>query len=250
MEKQRELTESFFCSAAEANPQQELAMTMLAGKIIDIATTHANALGIGNPFMPAPSMGWVLSRLTIDLPEPPALNSSFTLTTWVEGWNRHFSTRDFCIATEDGKVCGYARTVWMVLDTETRANAGLAGLDFDTSLISDRECPIPRQARHRALPECPAAPLYRFKYCDLDAYRHVNTLRYLQIIQNQMPLEVYDRNRLTRIELSFLHEARYGDTVRINRADDENGTSTDFCMEQAADGTPVLYARTFFTPRK
>lgn len=253
MQKQKEFSQTFFLSAGEADAEREMALPLLVSKLIDIATAHANSLGIGNPDMPDKNTGWVLSRLTTDMTKYPKVNSSYTITTWVESWNRHFSERAFCISDENGKPLGYARSIWMVLNTSTRANAGLANLPFDTDMICDRECPIPRQAKHRKLgdeanPATSEPTSYRFKYCDLDSYRHVNTVRYVQLLLNQMPLERYDNYRLTRLELAFLHEARYGMTARILRADDPEDTNLiSFYMED--DSSPILYSRIFFAPR-
>lgn len=50
-------SQSFFLSAGEANAEQEISLALLTSKIIDIATAHANSLGIGNPSMEALGCG-------------------------------------------------------------------------------------------------------------------------------------------------------------------------------------------------
>lgn len=242
-----EYSEIYFLSANETNPEGEMALQVLVSKLIDIATAHANSLGIGNPDMPDPDMGWVLSRLSVEMTSYPRVNDTIRITTWVESFNRHFSQRAFAIEDEEGKVYGYARSIWMVLNTKTRANAGLGQLQFDQALISGRECPIPKQAKHEKI-ECETAATYRFTYCDIDAYRHVNTVRYVQLLLNQKGLPVYDANRVSRLELSFLHEARYDETIRIHSSGSADGM-TAYYLEDADDSHPILYARIFLTPR-
>lgn len=248
-------SQEFFLSAGEADAEKEMAMPLLVSKLIDIATAHANSLGIGNPDMADPDLGWVLSRLTIDMTELPRVNDTYSISTWVEGWNRHFSTRCFMIARPDGTPLGYARSIWMVLNTKTRANAGLSGLHLSDGIISSKECPIEKQAKHVKIGEgglkatAPAVD-YTFKYCDLDSYRHVNTVRYVQLLLNQMPLERYDDNRLQRLELSFLHEARYGMRVTLQRHDEPGNSLHSSYYIEADDATPILFARTLFTPRR
>lgn len=234
-------SERFWVSAGDTDPQQRLSLPTLTAKIIDVATIHANRLGIGNPDMPSPSMGWVLSRLTIDMTRYPAINSYFRLSTWIEDWNRFFSSRCFCIEDDEGKVLGYARSVWMVIDTATRRNAGLSALSLPEELICRKPCPIPHQEKHQPIDARPAA-VYRFKYCDLDAYRHVNTVRYVQLLLNQYPLEAYDSGAVARLELSFLHEAVYGETVEIIHKDPA------LLLQSADSSKPILYARILFNP--
>ena len=60
-------SEKYFLSAGEANAEQELSLPVLATKIIDIATAHANSLGIGNPDMADIHSGWVIRKSTIPM---------------------------------------------------------------------------------------------------------------------------------------------------------------------------------------
>ena len=124
-------SQAFFLSAGEVNAEAELSLPLLTAKIIDIATAHANSLGIGNPSMEERGAGWVLSRLTIEMTRYPRVNENYTLSTWVESWNRHFSVRCFCISDPEGKPMGYARSIWMVMNTRTRDNEGLGPVSYN-----------------------------------------------------------------------------------------------------------------------
>lgn len=256
---EKEYSESFFLSAGEVNAEGEMSLPILTSKIIDIATAHANSLHIGNPDMQYLGAGWVLSRLSIEMDSWPRTNDSYTVTTWVEGWNRHFSVRDFCFSSPEGKIYGYARSVWMVMTTDTHENYGLSHLSFPPEFISDRACPVPRQAKHHPILRADAEgtdgqsrateppAFYRFKYCDIDYYRHVNTVRYVSLLLNQFPLEFHDNNILRRFELNFLHEASYGMTVEILRCDSDGDTAITLSREGSVQ--PLLYSRLKFRPR-
>ncbi len=258
----QEYPESHFLSAGEVNAEGEMSLPILASKIIDIATAHANSLGIGNPDMPDTDMGWVLSRLTVEMERWPRADETYSITTWIEEWNRHFSLRCFCIADAGGSTLGYARTVWMVMNTRTRENAGLSRLNLAPEMVSARECPIDRQAKHRTIVEAgnmenaPRNSLtateetgcYRFRYCDIDFYRHVNTVRYIDLLLNRFPLERYDRDFIKRVELNFLHEAKYGTEVRILTSKSEENPEL-FNMALVSDDKTLLFARLLFAGR-
>lgn len=245
-----ELSESYFLSAGEVNAEGEMALPLLVSKIIDIATAHANALGIGNPAMEHLGRGWVLSRLAVEMTRYPRVNEKYTLTTWVEAWNRHFSVRNFMVSDAEGHPVGYASSIWMVLDTRTRENAGLAHLSPPADMLSDRPCPIARPGKHcvilpmeenqpshadqltpqgqssqrQLLPRGQVratAPAVRhtFGYVDLDFYRHVNTVRYVALLLNQYSLADMDRKYVHRFEMAFLREGRYAEPVELLRAD-------------------------------
>lgn len=252
----------FFISANESNPEGELAVNILTGHLIEVATAHANSLGIGNPDMAGMNAGWVLSRLTVEMHRYPKVNTDYTVTTWVEAMNRHFSTRAFEITDEDGTTAGYARSIWMVLNTETHENFGLSHLDLTRVPLPGRQCPIPLQARHREIIEpgdaeppkgalvanCPTRT-YTFRYNDIDFYRHVNTVRYVTLLLNAFSLEEFDRNFLSRMELSFLHEGSFGETVEIMRHDNETQRHSAFSLVSRTRKTPILFARLTLSPR-
>lgn len=257
-------TQTFFNSAAEANAERELSLPNLVTKIIDIATAHANAIGIGNPDMADLNAGWILSRLTIQMTRYPGVNEKYSISTWIEGWNRHFSTRDFSIADADGHIIGYARSIWMILRTTDRTNVGLTHLNLPDEYIVGRPVPIEPQTKHfRIFPpgtELPEASkdlvathkpfTYRFQYSDIDFYRHVNTIRYIVLLLNRFSLEDFDRTFVERFELSFLHEAVYGQDVEILRHDIPDGDlASSFSIVDAAARTPLLFARFRRSPR-
>lgn len=247
---EKTITRTYYLSAAECNAQQEMSLPMLVQKLIDVATEHANILGIGNPFMPKPDMGWVLSRLTIEMNRYPRENTDYTITSWVEDWNRHFSHRAFSISDTDGNILGYARSIWMVLNTSDRTNAGLSGLNFKPEWISDIKCPIPMQEKHVRIEPDGHESVYCFKYCDIDFYRHVNTVRYIDLLLNQFSMQAYDDNIVSRLELSFLHEASYGTEIRImKQLADTNRRLYRLYLESADATIPILYSRLSFSPR-
>ena len=264
-------SQSFYLSAGETNAEQEISLALLTSKIIDIATAHANSLGIGNPSMESLGCGWVLSRIAIEMERYPRVNETYTLSTWVEGWNRHFSVRNFKISDSKGEAYGYAISVWMVLNTSTRENAGLSHLHMNPEMISGETVPIGKFGRHPAIVPMPEAKektaeaeekemprgavratepakSYVFQYADLDFYRHVNTVRYVTLLLNQFTLDEMDTTQVRRLEMAFMREGRYGETVSLLRADD--GLQTIFSLVDAAAGVPSLSAALVRCPRK
>lgn len=256
-----EFSQSFFLSAGETNAEQEISLPLLTSKIIDIATAHANSLGIGNPAMESLGCGWVLSRIAIEMERYPRVNETYKLTTWVEAWNRHFSVRNFMISDGSGNPLGYASSVWMVLNMKTRENAGLSHLSFSPAMISDRPCPIARPGKHTViLPEnhegdMPRGSLratspsidYTFRYSDLDFYRHVNTVRYVSLLLNQFSLDEMDSTQIGRLEMAFMHESHYGQKVVLRRSDADLQTS--FALSDAEAGTALFSAVVSRRPR-
>lgn len=256
-------SQKYFNSPNESNPEGELALNILVSNIIETATAHANSLGIGNPVMSHLGAGWVLSRLALEMTAYPECNSCYTLNTWVEGWNRHYSTRCFSFEDKDGNVIGYARSVWMVLDMNSHDNFGLSHLLLPEGSVLDKECPIAPQSKHtdilpmdtpadevsaKALRANAPTEYYNVKYNDIDFYRHINTVRYVTMLLNRYSLDEFDAKFVKRLELSFLHEGSFGDTIRITRHNFSKEESAFSLFSEKAQ-RPVVFARLILRPR-
>lgn len=259
---QTEYSQEFLVSANEANPEGELAVHILISNLIVVATKAALELGVGNPSMAHLNAGWVLSRLTLEMTEYPKVNTEFRIITWVENWNRHFSIRDFEIQDENGKTVGYARSIWMVLNTITHENFGLSHLTLPDNAISNKKCPVKKQEKHVDILPYNSQELsksaiianteerkYTFQYNDIDFYRHVNTVRYVSLLLNSYSLDEFDRSYLSRLELSFLHEGNFGETVEIRRFNNDE-TLSSFSLYSEQKQLPILFARIKLSERK
>ncbi len=216
-----ELTLTSFHSAAECNAQSEMSLPMLTQRLIDAATAHANALGVGYADLVKENIGWVLSRISVEMTRYPGINEIYSITTWVEGLNRRFSARNFMIADGEGNVIGYARSIWVAIDFTSRRPADISAM-LDKIIPSDRLCPIEPLPRLPEIQSPERVVTHKFRFSDIDFNRHVNTCRYIETIINQWGVDFYDLNRISRFDIVFLSEIHFAEQVEIliERADD------------------------------
>lgn len=210
----KEFSKTYYLAAGECNPQGELPLTLLMTRIIEVATLHANSWGVGYERLIRDNQVWVLSRVAIEMTEYPKVNTNYKLTTWIEDYNRHFSQRNMRIDDENGKPLGYVRTIWMVIDMNTRASVDIEKLGYIRENVSDIPCPIEPQSRLRPIEQGHAVD-YTFGYMDCDFNRHVNTVRYLSLLMNMFDMDCYDHYFIRRMELSFIKETHYGETAQF-----------------------------------
>lgn len=218
----KEFSKEFYMSAGECNPQGEMPLSLLVSRIIEIATLHANSWGVGFDRLIKDNHAWVLSRVTTEMKRYPKAGEDYVLTTWIEDYNRHFSQRNIEIASTDGEVLGYARTIWMVIDLGARTGVDISQLSYIRSNVSPKECPIEPQSRLRPVADATRTVEYTFGYTDCDFNRHVNTVRYLELMMNQFDLSHYDNNVIERMEMAFVKETHYGATAKVMINDAES----------------------------
>lgn len=211
----RIFSKQIFIKASHCGPQQDLPLQSLVAEIIDIATEHANQLGIGYAYMIKHDAAWILGRVSLAIDRFPECNKSFTLSTWIVNINPYFSERAVAIIGEDGKRIGFAITVWMAIDINKRHAARLDRLFPQGLPVSD--IPADMEPRER-LPKITAPDNrseHTFQYSDMDCNRHVTTTRYVEQIVNLHDMDFYDTHRITRFDITFHAETHAGDTVVI-----------------------------------
>ena len=86
------LTNTWFLTAGETDARSLMPITLMAARAIETATEHANALGIGYTELAEHRLGWVLARLSIEVLRYPGINETYSMSTWIEGYNRFSAT--------------------------------------------------------------------------------------------------------------------------------------------------------------
>ena len=76
-------SKTYTVEPAEGNGQQELPLTLLAKRILEVATLHAESWGVGYSTLIKNRQVWVLSRLTVEMYRYPLINEHYTLQTWI-----------------------------------------------------------------------------------------------------------------------------------------------------------------------
>lgn len=238
-------TTHYHLTAAQCNAQRELAPAQLVQQIIEVATEHADALGVGFKDLQANGNLWVLSRVAIEMKRYPRLLEDYSLITWIESYNRHFSERNVEISNDKGEILGYARTIWVAININTRRPADLSYISYISDTVSDHPCPIPKQGKIRPVDPPQIVHEYTFRISDIDLNRHVNSTRYVELILNQMDLADFDEFYLSRFEIEYKHEAHFNDTVEVASAMTECGLISCISLVDK----PICLARSTMTRR-
>ena len=80
--------------------------------------------------------------------------------------------------------------------------------------------------------------------------RHVNSSRYIELLLNQWDLDFHDRNRLTRFEIAYMHEALFDELCEVRLAETRNGRRLSVRAElTTGDGSPICRSLLIFSPR-
>jgi acyl-ACP thioesterase len=209
--------------------------------MLNVAGIDADRKGFGVSNLQNHSFTWVLSRLGIEIFTQPEQYTPIGIDTWVNEFNRLSSTRNFRLHSE-GKLLAAGVSQWCMLNMETRQVVDMSLLKdtYERAMVAESS-PIAAPARLR--PSEPTSTSERkVVYSDIDFNRHVNTLRYVDMVFDAIPLERIEHNNGMRIDFNFIAEARYGETLIVGCSEQEN----IYQFEISSEGKTLCRARVEF----
>lgn len=182
--------------------------------MLNVAGVDAHNKGFGVAALQGQSFTWVLSRLAVEIKRQPMQYDDVSVQTWVNEFNRLSSTRNFNVCLGD-EVLASGVSQWCMLNVETRQAVDMSLLkDVYERAMVDAPSPIaaPQRLRGAEYEVVMSRPVV---YSDIDFNRHVNTMRYIDIIFDALPLEIVEQNNGLRLDINFIAEARYGETLTL-----------------------------------
>ena len=213
-----------------------LMMGHLGNHMLNAADFHSTDRGFGMRYLLRINRSWVLSRLAIEMEEMPKMYTKFNVETWVESAMRYFTSRNFRVVGEDGQVFGYGRSIWAMIDTETRQPTDLFAIDngaINNWIEKDKECPIDKGGRVKMGDEAQLVRTIDTNYSDIDINGHINSVKYIEHVLDLWDLDWYREHAIKRFEIAYVAEAHQGDKLSFYR---EQTGEQEYCVRICKDG--------------
>ena len=202
--------------------------------ILGAAGEDAHSRGFGVAALAEKNYGWVLSRLCFELDYLPREHSEFTIYTWISDYNRLSSTRNFELVDAEGREFGRAVSQWCMIDYATRMPVDMNTMaKAHEGNMVDAPSPCERPRRIGVITSEPVVE-HKVVYSDIDFNRHMNTMRYIDIIFDTLPIEVPEQLNGFRLDMNFVKEARYGDNL-VLMAEERDGARMFEYRNEAGD---------------
>jgi len=241
--------ETFTICTWDVDQSDKLTMSSAFNFCQEVAGNHARALGVGAEVLREKGFAWVLSRMSLSLEERPGWGARIVVRTWPRGKDRLFAIRDYQLMTPDGRLFGSGRSAWILLNTTSLRPQRVESLGVE----------IPDNPGLDALPDgakgveartgLQARGDRRAGYSDIDYNGHVNNARYVQWIQDILPIQALLAAPSLRLDINYLAEVRPDERAFLSMAEITNDVPAGFYAEGTlADGTtPCFRARLSLT---
>lgn len=209
------LAEPFHCDYS-----QHLFMGHLGNHLLNAADFHSNDRGYGMSVLGPQHRTWVLSRLAIEMERMPKAYDHFTVETWVESVMKFFTSRNFAISASDGSVLGYGKSVWAMIDTQSRQPVDIFSINdglIKEYVETEKPCPIAKSGRVKVTADAELVRTIDTYYNDVDVNGHINSIKYIEHVLDLFDIDFYKANRLKRLEVAYVAETYQGDKLSFYR---------------------------------
>ena len=190
-------------------------LASLGSSILNTAGVDAYGKGFGVDVLNADNHSWVLSRMAIEIDRRPEQYTDYTVATWISDYGRVLSTRNFTLTDAAGCEFGRAVTQWAMIDLTTRSAVDLSwvGREHEEAVVP---VPPPAAMPRKIRSVTPTQRTeHRVVYSDIDFNRHVNTMRYIEMMLDMLPVELLTCEAPVRLDIHFQKECRFGQTLSV-----------------------------------
>ncbi|MCC8035190.1 MAG: acyl-[acyl-carrier-protein] thioesterase [Rikenellaceae bacterium] len=193
--------------------------TSLMNHILQAAGDDADLNGFGIKDLNIGNCSWVLSRMCTEFYRRPGQGEEIDVKTWVADVGKLMTTRNMIVFDGSGERIAVAVTQWAVINIDTRhavdirANVDYRGKTDDEPIPGDPPVRVPR------IDSEPAATK-KVQYSDIDFNRHMNAMKYIEWIIDNVPIDLIQADALKRIDINFLKEAVLGRQLSLHTIED------------------------------
>ncbi len=245
-------TENYKVRSYETDVNARATIQTIVNYLQNSGFNHALILRKAGGLSHDSSTAYFLTRQRVRMFRYPEWQETITINTWLEPRIKKYAVREFEILDSDGEIIGCA--------TNSAAFFDLKEKRVIPASEKMRDIPVP--PRERALDDpferIPRPVVGEFsvefstRLADLDMYRHVNNVVYVEWAVETLPLEVWEGWTLHDHEINFRSEAGLGDVIEAEAEEVTCGNTRIFLhrLTRKSDGKEVALLRTWWEKNK
>lgn len=200
-------TEKFKVRISDLDYKKEVSLNSIMKYFLETAFKHEDFLIESRQGEKVENYAWVIYKWIVNLDETACLGESLKVNTWLSKVDRFLLDRSFELINEKGKRIAKAKSVWNMVNTESRSLMRIpkemelaeqvVDMDFfpKDRKLSDIDDGLESSREEREV----------LTY-DVDANNHMNNLSYLQKILDSIPFDLLKDNRIRSAEIIYKRE--------------------------------------------
>lgn len=212
----------------DADLHNQLKISSIFNYMQDIASFHADELGVGYKALQENQIFWVLSWAKVEIKSLPSYGETIKIKTWAKGKERLFYMRDFIFYNDRDEEIIKGTSAWLLLDSKTKRMTDLVKVGLDLPSFPDEHAIDEFPGKFNFLLEEGRDYKRKIFYSDIDINRHVNNSRYLEFILDCYDESEHEKNKIKAVTIAYKGETHFMDELTINRSSLSDKENSDF----------------------
>ena len=183
-----------------------------------IATMHAEAAGLNDELYAATHTAYVLAKLALHIDRTPRVDETLTVTTRPERCKRAVNKRITFFYDAAGQQVAVLDSRWVLIDTDKRLILRKHPEAFNDCWAEDVPFELPMKMVKAAPEDCAPAGEYTATYSRCDMNGHMNNTRYVDILCDALPWNVWDEGEVCDLKVYYHREVPRGASFALLQA--------------------------------
>lgn len=241
MSLQEKIGVEFSVASYESDLNGRMSLFSLFNRFQELAGIHAEKLRVGYDALRESDLGWILSRIKLNILSMPGWGEDVQLYTWPKRIDRLFALRDFSLQDANGQSLVLATSAWLLIDVKTNRPKRIETLPINLQFPGAPDA-VPETPDKIQMPDNMSAVFEKPVWLsDIDTNQHVNNAQYAKWIGDCFPAEQFKSRRISSLQINFLEETLPGDTVELLKSPAENTSEEYFICGRSMNKNSVNF---------
>ena len=208
----------YYLGVTEVDENLELKLSSFFVMMQEVATEHAEMLGIGKQNTIDKGQFWVVIRYSVDIIKSPKYLETITVNTYPGDDKKFIFPRYFEVLSESGEILIRASSTWCVLN---KSDHQIVFNPFGEKVLPvehhENEEPLPKKVLSK---DNELMERRMVRYSDTDLNGHLNNVKYIEYIIDMHNSKFYKENRISHITINYEKEILAGNEVLLYSSND------------------------------
>lgn len=190
----------------------------------DIGGIHSNIAGYGLLDIETTKCSWILLEWKVKIIRRPKYTEKLKIKTWSKGARKYYTYRDFEVYDNNNNLIAIAATKWVLMNIEKGKV-----IKVDDEILNKYEIEVGKAVIDVEMLDKVKEPEhyeysvpYIVRRMDIDVNKHMHNLNYLDLANEVLPEEVFEKQELNDIRIIYKKEIKLGEKVTCNYAYEDN----------------------------
>lgn len=228
----------------------EASATTMLTLLEETAGDHCYSIDYGLYDLAKQNIGWVLLSGYMTMERYPSYKEKITIRTWMSEFSMIKGIRENLIYDEKMNIIGRSKGLWVFFDIEKRRPVQIYEAIKEGWKTCSEPCVI-QNVTQKIIPILSNENdhIFSINKFDIDAYKHVNNIKYLQWLIESISDDIFDHYYLHSIDGRFIAEAQYGDIIISSTEKDTLENCFIHTIRTQKDQKVCATAKTFWKKR-